>query len=182
MERVNPETGQPFRYGDKCFRKNQLMRFMGYLHQRIKKDGTKEEKWASEEVYLLQNGPTKGKTKIISMMLSGARRRAREKDVPFTLTPAYLRKFDVFRCSVTGVALECAATPTAKFLSPSLDRIIPALGYVEGNIRIVAHGVNQCKGEAMESDPRYVDLVEKYAIALRNKRDIENQCIEMQCE
>ena len=46
-----------------------------------------------------------------------------------------------YRCAVSGIALEAPSGTIGPF-GPSIDRIIPALGYVPGNIRIVCVMVN----------------------------------------
>lgn len=49
------------------------------------------------------------------------------------------------RCELTGIPL--AFYGDTRWAAPSLDRIEPTLGYVYGNIRIVAFGVNALIGE-----------------------------------
>lgn len=73
--------------------------------------------------------------KHLQRMIERARYRNRNKGIPFALSTELLRKVAERcggYCEVTGHALEDEGP-----FRPSLDRIEPALGYVEGNIRIV---------------------------------------------
>jgi hypothetical protein len=71
-----------------------------------------------------------------------ARRRAAKEGIPFDLEPD-----DVVipsHCPVSGVPLD----RSTRDASPSLDKIIPELGYVKGNIAIVSWRVNRLKSDA----------------------------------
>ena len=75
-----------------------------------------------------------------------AKRRARKKNIPFTLT------FDQIvwpsHCPVLGVELDYTLGTKGSGVcknSPSLDRIIPSLGYVPGNVVVVCSFVNTVK-------------------------------------
>jgi hypothetical protein len=78
-------------------------------------------------------------------MLNAARRTAKAKGLPFNLTlediviPA--------KCPVLGINLEPQAGERAGN-SPSLDRIVPALGYVKGNVVVVSWRANLIKCDA----------------------------------
>lgn len=83
-----------------------------------------------------------------------AKIRARQKSVPFTITLKYLR----------GAANDYCPVFKHKFLwgrsglgrgkttgnSPSLDRIIPELGYIPGNVIFISHNANRIKSNATE--------------------------------
>lgn len=79
-------------------------------------------------------------------MLRSARFRAKRASVPCALTIADVRELlRPMRCSATGLPLaHNKGEPSA--LSPSLDRIVPALGYVPGNVRLVCHRFNALRG------------------------------------
>lgn len=81
------------------------------------------------------------------VMLRSAKHRAKKQGVAFDLVlgdiviPEY--------CPVLGIKLECnAGSGGAKQNSPSLDRIVPALGYVKGNIQVMSHLANVMKHDA----------------------------------
>lgn len=48
-------------------------------------------------------------------------------------------------CPILGVALKISDTGKASDNSPSLDRIIPSMGYVKGNVAVISHRANVIK-------------------------------------
>lgn len=85
-------------------------------------------------------------------LLNHACQRARKIGVPFDLTlddiviPEY--------CPVLGMKLEWGVGQRASrnIASPSIDRLIPELGYVSGNIRIISNRANHLKNNATISE------------------------------
>lgn len=78
-------------------------------------------------------------------LLTGARRRARKAGVPFNLSHDDIRIPP--RCPVLDIKL-VTGTGVSTDASPSLDRIIPASGYVPGNVIVVSHLANRIKSSA----------------------------------
>lgn len=90
------------------------------------------------------------------MMLGAARRRAARAGVPFDLSET---DFDIpLYCPVLGVPIE-KAMGRAKPNSPSLDRMIPDLGYIKGNVRVISMRANSIKGDASLAE---LEAVVKY--------------------
>jgi hypothetical protein len=90
---------------------------------------------------------------ISRVLLSAARSRAKRLGLPFDLTEKDIVVPDV--CPVLGIPLavqEGRSTPN----SPSLDRIIPSLGYVRGNVVVVSHRANTIKSDACVEELRRV--------------------------
>jgi hypothetical protein len=91
-------------------------------------------------------------------LVAGARVRAREKQITFALSAvdiaALQTVIDAGRCQLSGVPLTLAGPRCAT--SPSLDRIVPALGYVSGNVRIVCHALNAGMGDWGEAELRRI--------------------------
>jgi len=92
-------------------------------------------------------------------MLSNARSRAKKFNVPLSITLDYVRSLVgkntsfVSHCPVLGLSLEWSAQRqegknTTLPNSPTLDRIVPELGYVENNVRIISHRANMLKNNA----------------------------------
>jgi hypothetical protein len=83
-----------------------------------------------------------------------ARFRANRKNLPCSITKEYLIEKWTGLCPATGKVLEPGGrvTPT----SPSVDRIVPALGYVPGNIAIISVAANRIKSEATAPEIRAV--------------------------
>ena len=81
----------------------------------------------------------------LKQMLLVARRRAKSKNIPFSITSNDV----VFPqlCPILGTKLVVGiGRPNAE--SPSLDRIFPELGYVPGNVRVISHKANTIKSNA----------------------------------
>lgn len=77
-------------------------------------------------------------------MLSNAKKRAADKNLPFNIDLDDIIMPEV--CPVFGIKLKnnwggrCPAPD-----SPSLDRVIPELGYVKGNVNVVSNKANRLK-------------------------------------
>lgn len=78
-------------------------------------------------------------------LYDGAKRRASLDGIPFTITIE-----DIVipqRCPVLGILLVTGASANHPAL-PSLDKFIPALGYVPGNINVISLRANSLKKNA----------------------------------
>lgn len=80
-----------------------------------------------------------------SSLVSGAKGRAKKNNIPFNITVGDLH-FPT-HCPILGIALS-RATGKASNNSYSIDRIIPELGYVKGNVMIISHLANVMKNSA----------------------------------
>ena len=78
-------------------------------------------------------------------MLVFARFRAKRDGLPFNLTLDDIVIPDV--CPVFGVPFVFGAKGNHPY-SPSLDKLIPELGYVKGNIRVISYRANTLKRDA----------------------------------
>lgn len=80
-------------------------------------------------------------------MCARAKTRAAKNGYPFDLTPADLDM--PTHCPVLGIELKIhKGRPGAFSSSPSLDKIVPELGYVKGNVQVMSQLANQMKGAA----------------------------------
>lgn len=85
------------------------------------------------------------KVSLVKHLLVQARNRAKKKGVPFSIS-----KDDIeipTHCPVFGVEMHIAEGKAAPN-SPSLDRIVPELGYVPGNVAVISHRANMLKSNA----------------------------------
>lgn len=85
--------------------------------------------------------------KTLRGAIRSAKTRAKAKGVPFRLTLDFLLDMaerQDFRCAVTGIEFFAPAECKSRVhpYTPSIDRIKPELGYVPGNVRILAYAVN----------------------------------------
>lgn len=74
-----------------------------------------------------------------------ARARAKKLELPFTITidDIVIPNF----CPILGIELK-KGEGKSHDNSPSLDRIIPSLGYVPGNIQVISYRANRIKNDA----------------------------------
>lgn len=81
-------------------------------------------------------------------MFMAAKFRAKQKSIPFTLTLSEMPNIPE-RCPVFGFELEKGGNGRGlRDRSPSLDKIIPSLGYVAGNVQIISGKANKMKANA----------------------------------
>lgn len=81
--------------------------------------------------------------------LLAAKKRAREVDVPFNLTIEDIVFPDY--CPVLGIPVILVRTDEPRVRNdntPSLDRIVPELGYVKGNVKMISWRANRLKNDA----------------------------------
>jgi hypothetical protein len=82
-----------------------------------------------------------------------AKERAKKKKLPFTITPADIVIPE--RCPVLGLPLK-QATDHTKDCSATVDRLVPELGYVQGNINVVSSRANLIKSCGNAEEHRQV--------------------------
>ena len=85
------------------------------------------------------------KNTIVKRMLYEAKRRAIKFNLPFDINEDDLAIPEV--CPVLGIKLEISKNKPGAG-SPSLDRIIPELGYVKSNVCVISHRANRIKADA----------------------------------
>jgi len=107
-------------------------------------------------------------------MLKNARKRAKKNNIPFNLTEDYLKSIypsDMI-CPVLGFEMSVGLDENGSMgTSPSLDRIIPEEGYVQGNVVVISMRANTIKNNATPEEIRKVaDFYEKVFEQLDNKQ------------
>lgn len=85
--------------------------------------------------------------KTLARAVGAARQRARNLGLPFDLDTEWalaLAETQGFKCLLTGVPFYMGFEGNAKVdpFTPSIDRIVPQLGYVRSNVRLVIYAVN----------------------------------------
>jgi len=83
-------------------------------------------------------------------MIRRVQSRAHELGIPFNLTPDDLDIPDV--CPALGIKLDS----DERELKPSIDRIIPRLGYVKGNVCVISVRANRIKNNATADELRRI--------------------------
>lgn len=91
-------------------------------------------------------------------MLERARARAKALDIPCTIT---IDDFSIPEfCPVfPWLKLEFSIGPSRPDNCPSLDRVIPELGYVPGNVRVISMKANRIKSNA---SPAEIEAIHTY--------------------
>lgn len=96
-------------------------------------------------------------------LLSQAKFRAKKAGLPFDLLIEDIKIPNV--CPILGIKIQKNPKGNSPWPhSPSVDRLIPKLGYVKSNIRIISHRANTLKSdgtaaefEAILSDVRFLE-------------------------
>lgn len=84
-------------------------------------------------------------TPVRYRMWEHAKKRAAKAGIPFDIEPTDVVIPEM--CPLLGTPLT-AGTRKAHANSPSLDRIIPSLGYVKGNVWVISYRANAIKNDA----------------------------------
>ncbi len=82
-----------------------------------------------------------------------AKHRAKKHNIPFTITQEHIQI--PAHCPVLGMPLR-PGKGRAHCGSPTLDRIIPTVGYVPGNVRVISFRANQLKSNGSARELRQV--------------------------
>ena len=117
----------------------------GELRTRMKEN---YERWRREEAY------------VLTSLLKGAKKRAKIKELPFDLTMEWLETIIVSYCPITLQPIdwikEQVVDGKAGPNSPSIDKVIPELGYVQSNCAIISHRGNMIKSNGTIDEHRRV--------------------------
>lgn len=89
------------------------------------------------------------------MLLDKIRQRARDRGLPFNITPDDLLPWPT-HCPVLGVPLRYDNPRTRAGDSPSVDRFNNDAGYVRGNVRVISQRANLLKNSATAEELRAV--------------------------
>jgi hypothetical protein len=98
-------------------------------------------------------------------MLYNAKKRATEQGLPFDLDLTDIVIPET--CPVLGIPLVRGRGHSNKDDAPSLDKIVPGLGYVKGNVRVVSFRANSLKRDASFEE---VELLYRDACRLREAK------------
>lgn len=85
----------------------------------------------------------------VQVVTAAIRGRAKRGGIPFNLTREYLDSITPDACPIFGIPFDFTGKVRGPLRnSPSVDRIIPALGYVRGNVVVVSYRANALKRDA----------------------------------
>ena len=151
MKRLNPKNNNIFEFGDQDKNGRVFVKYLGKKY----KNGFFMEKWVTKtEFKQLKNAQQIKNILSVDKHIIGRcndiKSRAKRNSIKFNLTPQYLFKIHVKNCPILGVKLSWGKTinGSAQQNSPSLDRIDPKKGYIEGNVRWLSQLANSMKSNA----------------------------------
>jgi len=113
--------------------------FVSYQKTVIKKDGTYKEYWTTPQGMF---------NKHLSMINNSSRIRAKRDSLPHKIDTKYLK--DIFpsdkKCPVLGTIMEFGSKDEQNI--PTVDKLMPSKGYVEGNLAWISLRANRLKNDA----------------------------------
>ncbi len=119
---------------DECSREKERIYNRNYYKLNAEKKREEKQMWRQTE---------RG-TKVD--LLAGARRRAKEKNLPFTIEAKDIPPIPEYCPILKNIKLQKGAGGGVR-CSPSLDRIDPKLGYVPGNVQVISNRANVLKND-----------------------------------
>lgn len=81
------------------------------------------------------------------LKMTRARSRAQNLRVPFDLTAEYIESIWTGVCPVFGIAISLTEKDRSDEYAAELDRFIPSLGYVIGNVTFLSRRANRLKND-----------------------------------
>ncbi len=117
-----------------------------YREQNAEKIKSLNSKWREDNKTEIAEKATVKKSKNLNrVMWQSAKERALKRNLNFSITPEDI-KIPEF-CPILGIRLQ-RNTGGASENSPSLDRIVPDIGYIPENIWVISHLANSMKNNA----------------------------------
>ena len=112
---------------------------------------TQKGKQAVREQHIKYSESLEGRAVIL---LNDARRRAKTKQLPFTLTKEWvIQNLQCGKCSQTGDSFNYTLIENSRnMFAPSLDQIVPNTGYTEKNTQIVCWWWNAFKHNRTDNE------------------------------
>jgi hypothetical protein len=121
----------------------------------------------------LDDDPVKYK---LNRMFLEARKRAKQQNVSFELTEDYLwTKFShITHCPVFDIEFDWRVVGQPQANSPSLDKIVPDIGYVPENVVIISQRANMMKRDASLAELRL--FCNYYTTLIDNREERGSLC------
>jgi hypothetical protein len=81
--------------------------------------------------------------------------RSKKRGIKFTLSRTYFERLWTGKCELTHIKFRLMKGRLNPF-APSIDRIDPKKGYVDGNVRFILFGLNALKSNGTDTDMRTI--------------------------
>jgi hypothetical protein len=88
------------------------------------------------------------------LLLRNAKQRAKQLNLPFNIDVADINIPEICPLLKKPLQVSYPKSKGGNDFSPSLDRIIPCLGYVKGNVWVISRRANSMKSNATQEDLR----------------------------
>ena len=126
--------------------------------------GSEDQTWETIQEAIKEK--RKGKSNLLREMFRNAKHRASDNCLPFDLTIEYMETIATDHCPVTGELLDWdlqfSQEGKRNPYAPSLDKIVPSLGYVQGNVAIISHRMNTLKSDmTLEQLNQLIEYVQR---------------------
>jgi hypothetical protein len=114
----------------------------------------KKEYYQENKEHLLELSKQDRVAHPAKYLLKNAKERAEKKNLPFDITEDDIVIPEI--CPVFGIPIVVGSSLEERDNSPSLDRVIPKLGYVKGNVRVISFKANSLKRDGCVEDFRKI--------------------------
>ncbi len=126
--------------------------------------GEEQERKLQKEWYSAQKQTERGRAWTL---IHTAKGNAKRYNVPFELTVEDIIPFPAM-CPVLGIPI--SLTDGERDTSPSLDRLVPEIGYIKSNVSIVSWRANAVKNYGTAEEHRAIaDWIEQQLASARGK-------------
>lgn len=105
------------------------------------------------------------KSNYLQTKLSSCRHRALKNNIPFNIELSDILIPEI--CPILHIPIKLSETGKQTANSPSIDKIIPDMGYTKGNVQIISNRANK-----MKSDATPIDLI-LFAVWVLDNFDID---------
>lgn len=103
----------------------------------------------------------------VKLRLQAAKRRASELGLPFELNEEDVATPEV--CPICGTGLVMRVGSGGGNSSPSIDRVVPALGYTKSNTVVICQGCNRKKDNSTAEE---LSAIADYIYRIREERGL----------
>ena len=124
-------------------------RALAFYYQNKERSAASRKRYASKPENMAKLRERRARWRLakpVLALLSLARIRSRRLGLPFDLTPSDVVIPNV--CPVLGIPLVWGASKRQSDCSPTLDRVVPSVGYVRGNVNVISWRANRLKSDA----------------------------------
>jgi len=119
---------------------------VGHIRSYYRKIKKGERRTGDERAAATKYARRQARSEPEKKMTTAARHRAKKRGLPFTMTHEDVHITDA--CPICGGGMSPGSGPA----SPSLDRLIPSLGYIPENLWVVCYQCNARKNSSSTKD------------------------------